>query len=293
MNIIAIPDLHLDKNFNVTYGDSKIWARKPLELIKSILDKENPDKVIFLGDIFNTCQPSYHSVFKFLQAIDGYEDCSVLAGNHDIPKTKVSSVMDYISDYMTVVQPNQVLELHPTYYGIGWCDTQDLFEEKLSNIIIQDTCSIVFVHGAYNNWENEMDNVVTDQLIKLAKANNVKIISGHEHISKFRKDTLYHLGSIMPMNIGELGKKYYWSSVNGFVEINHKVGSTLDNDVVLIRKEVDPQGDKPVYIKKNKEVSADDIKMEAKELDVDILEDFKKEAESAGFDNDFIKELIP
>ena len=51
---------------------------------------------------------------------------------------------------------------------------------------------------------------------------------------------------------------------------------------------------KLVYlVKKNKEVSAEDIKMEAKELDVDILEDFKKEAESAGFDNDFIKELTP
>ena len=151
---------------------------------------------------------------------------------------------------------------------------------------------MIFVHGAYNNWDNEMDNVVNDKLIALAKKHNVKIISGHEHISKFRKDTLYHLGSIMPMNIGELGKKYYWSSVNGFVEIDHKVGSSLDNDVVLIRKETDPQGDKPIYIKKNKEMSSEDIKMEAKELDVDVLDDFKKEAESAGFDSEFIKEFI-
>jgi len=292
MNIIAIPDLHLDKNFNVTFGNSKIWEQKPLQLIQSILDKENPDKIIFLGDIFNTCQPSYHSVFKFLQSIDGYDDCAVLAGNHDIPKTKVSSVMDYISDYLVVVQPNEVLELHDGYFGIGWCDTQEVFEEKLSNVIKEDTSRIIFVHGAYNNWENEMDNVVNDKLINLAKQHDVKIISGHEHISKFRKDTLYHLGSIMPMNIGELGKKYYWSSVNGFVEIDHKVGSALDNDVVLIRKETEPQGDKPIYIKKNKEMSSKDIKMEEKELDVDVLEDFKKEAELAGFDSEFIKELI-
>ena len=292
MNIIAIPDLHLDKNFNVTFGNSKKWANKPLELIKQILQDENPDKIIFLGDIFNTCQPSYHSVFQFLQSIDGHEDCAVLAGNHDIPKTKVSSVMDYISDYMTVVQPNEIRELHDSYYGLGWCDTQQVFEDKLSNIITDSTCSIVFVHGAYNNWENEMDNVVNDKLINLAKKNNVKIISGHEHISNFRKDTLFHLGSIMPMNIGELGKKYYWSSLNGFVEIDHKVGSSLTDDVILARKDIEPQGDKPIYIKKKKEMTSEDIKMEEKELDVDVLDDFKKEAELAGFDSEFIKEMI-
>ena len=126
----------------------------------------------------------------------------------------------------------------------------------------------------------------------LTKQHDVKIISGHEHISKFRKDTLFHLGSIMPMNIGELGKKYYWSSKNGFVEIDHKVGSNPDNDVILSRKDIEPQDDKPIYIKKNKEMTSADIKMEQKELDVDILEDFKKEAEAAGFDSEFIKELI-
>ena len=46
MKVIAIPDLHLGKKFNVTYGDPSIWSIKPLTLVKQIIKKENPDKII-------------------------------------------------------------------------------------------------------------------------------------------------------------------------------------------------------------------------------------------------------
>jgi DNA repair exonuclease SbcCD nuclease subunit len=290
MKVIAIPDLHLGKKFNVTYGDSSIWSTKPLTLVKQIIKEENPDKIIFLGDIFNTSQPSFHSVFSFLLLVKPL-DVTVISGNHDIPKTRKKSIMDYLDKYVNVIKANTVTEIYDGNYGIGWCDTQSVFTAKLESTIEHITGNTIFLHGAYNNWDNEMDNVITDSIIKKAKNKNIKLISGHEHISNIRKDTLYHLGSIMPMNIGELGPKYYWTTDSGIVEIKHGVGNQLDDDVILVRKDIDKQGTKPIVVRTNKKISDKDLLIEKKHLDVDIINDFIKQAEKAGFSTKFLESM--
>lgn len=291
MKVIAIPDLHIGKTFNVTYGDPTIWESKSIKLVKSILKREQPEKVVFLGDIFNTSHPSFHHVFKFMLAIRDH-DVSVISGNHDIPKTKKKSVMDYLSKYAHVISNNDIDEVYENAYAIGWCDTQSTFEAKLKATIKHTKGNVIFLHAAYNNWENEMDNVVTDELIKLAKDKDIKLISGHEHSHNVHNDTLYHLGSIMPMNIGELGPKYYWSSEDGLVLIKHKVGAGISNDVILTREDPGPQGKKPVYVKADSNTISTDLVMEEKELTIDILDDFITHATTQGFDEKFIKEFI-
>ena len=288
MKLIAIPDLHLDKRFNTTYGDPSIWSNVPLDLVKEILIKEKPDYLVF-----DNSHPSYHSIFKFLQVIENYSNCIVLSGNHDIPKTKKTSVMHYLEDYVRIIPPNNVVEVIKDYYAIGWCDTQEVFEKKLTKVIKSSKDSIIFLHAGYNQWDNEMDNVVTANILKLAKKNNIKLISGHEHTSNTKKDTLFHLGSIMPMNIGELGKKYYWTSDKGQVEIKHNVGSSKKDKVILTRdSSFEKQGDKPIYIKTTSSITVEDLKMENKELTMDVLQDFKKEAIKYGFDSTFLEEYF-
>ncbi|MAG50223.1 hypothetical protein CL621_01120 [archaeon] len=291
MNIVAIPDLHLDKTFNVTYGNPHIWSKKPLTIVKSILETEKPDIVVFLGDVFNNSTPSYQSVFKFLKVIDNYDNCFIVSGNHDIPKTNKKSVMDYLSDYVSVIPRNTAVEVVKGFYAIGWCDTQTIFEKKLISIINTKNVTTIFLHAAYNNWDNEMDNVVHNNIIKLAADKDILLISGHEHNSRF-SNNLLHLGSIMPMNIGELGKKYYWTSTEGAIEIKHNVGSTKSNDVILTRTSIEPQKDKPIYIKTVKNISSSDLRMEEKELDIDIILDFKEQALKEGFTKKFIKEYF-
>ena len=303
MKIIAIPDLHLDKKFNVTYGDPQIWASKPLTLIKSIVRKERPDKILFLGDIFHTSHPSFHSIFNFLQTIKNY-DVSVISGNHDIPKTLYKyttnsdkkSVMDYLSKYVHVIPHNNIDEIHDDMYGIGWCDTQREFEAKLKSVIKYTKGNIIFLHAGYNNWDNEMDNVVTDEIIDLAKEKDIKLISGHEHIHNTIKDTLFHTGSIMPMNIGELGEKFYWTSTKGLKSIDHKVGTSLENDDVILSREdlsnIKNYPQKCIQIKSSKSIGLEDLKLVKKELTIDILEDFTEQAVKNGFDKEFVEKLI-
>ena len=287
MKRIIIPDIHLDRKFNVTFGDPTIWEKKSLELIKHIIDESNPDQILFLGDVFNTSHPSFHSIFEFLEVVKGH-DVTVISGNHDIPKTQKKSVMDYLSKYVKVISRNEVTEVWDNNYAIGWCDTQSLFEAKINATLEHMKGEYLFLHAAYNNWDNEMDNVITNDMIKLAKKKDVIMISGHEHVSNIR-DNMYHLGSIMPLNIGELGVKYYFSTTDGLITIDHKVGSDLDDDVILVREMIDPQGDKPIVVKKGK-IKSSDIVMEEKQLEIDIIDDFIKEAIDAGFEEEFVKE---
>ena len=286
-NVVIIPDIHLDRKFNVTFGDPSIWEKKSLQLIRDIIKESNPDKILFLGDVFNTSHPSFHSIFEFLEVVKGY-DVTVISGNHDIPKTQKKSVMDYLSKYVKVISRNEVTEAFDDSYAIGWCDTQSLFEAKIITTLQHMKGNYLFLHAAYNNWDNEMDNVITNDMIKLAKQKGIIMISGHEHVSNIR-DNMYHLGSIMPLNIGELGVKYYFSTIDGLCEIDHKVGSSLDDDVILVREMIDPQGDKPIVVKKGK-IKSSDIVMEEKQLEIDIIDDFIKEAVDAGFEEDFVKE---
>ena len=93
------------------------------------------------------------------------------------------------------------------------------------------------------------------------------------------------------MNIGELGKKYYWSSESGLNLIKHGVGEDLPDEVIVCRTDIGAQGNKPVTVRPKK-MTARDLELEDKELTVYILDDFKREALKRGFDKDFLEEYI-
>ncbi|MBC8305024.1 MAG: metallophosphoesterase [Pelagibacterales bacterium] len=294
MKIVAIPDLHLGKSWKVTYGEPSVLEELPLSLVQSIIsaeeDKNEPFILLFLGDVFDTSRPPYPCIFKFLSTIKE-NNTIVISGNHDIPKVTKTSVMDYVSDFADVISQNTAIEIHENMYALGWCDTQNLFENKVKAIIEQPNVTHLFLHGAYNNWDNEMDNVITDDLIKLAKAKGIKLISGHEHVFNAKKDTLFHLGSIMPMNIGELGPKYYWTSTEHLIEIPHGIGNKETDNIIFTRKEIKAQGNKPIVIRAKK-TSSETLSMEKRDLSIDIIADFKEKALSEGFNETFLKEYL-
>jgi hypothetical protein len=95
----------------------------------------------------------------------------------------------------------------------------------------------------------------------------------------------------MPFTIGELGPKYYWSSKDNLVEIEHGVGDSKKDNFIITRKDIDPQDNKPIMIRK-KAIKPEDLVLEKQELDIDILEDFKKEAKSEGFTKEFLGEYL-
>jgi len=99
----------------VVFGDihgSQLW--------KSIMDKENPDKVIFLGDYFDPYDkeliPDMYKNFREIikLKIDKMgNDCIILIGNHDYHYMEFNS--DYSSRYSNETQLNMGFNLKSYY----------------------------------------------------------------------------------------------------------------------------------------------------------------------------------
>jgi len=294
MSTVWIADLHSDKKRRVTYGDPSVWNKKPLQLLRQIIKDTKPKRLVLLGDVFDTAAPDSLSFASFVVEIIDVEEVWILEGNHDRPKMEKDYAFQKLNDLpnVNIAQKNTFNKLFEGCYGIGWCDTQELFEERVREALkTMKPNDKLCLHCNWDDWGNEMDNALTPELHKEVKKTGITILAGHEH-AYHQEENFIHLGAIMPMTIAELGDKYYYHN-NDLVKIDHKVGTTEDGDVLLLRDEPDEiiEG-KTYYIKTGKEVSIEDVQMEAKDLKVDILSDFVKAAEVAGFNPELLKEFI-
>jgi len=299
MNELIIGDLHCDRKRKVTYGDSSIWDNRVFEILGDILRAEKPEKLVLLGDIFDSYKPDSISVARLLALLLPIPRVIIVEGNHDRPK---NSDIDYVFSYLStmpnisVASANTYVAIGNNEYAVGWHSTQAGFEATLIELAKEKLCDAkVYLHCNTDDFGNLNDNFVSQEFIDLLTADGGMIFTGHDHDFK-RRGSLINLGSLIPNTIGELGKKFYWSYNNGIVEIDHKVsGSLQDTDalVYLLREEcamVDV--DKAYYIKPTKEVSKEDLTLQSKDLGINIFDDLTKEAVAAGFDPQFIDELF-
>jgi hypothetical protein len=189
-------------------------------------------------------------------------------------------------DNITVVEPNSnsvmfVNKFGASFIGVGWCDTQSEYEDQMQEAIdASEAGDVIVTHANRVSWDNQNDNSFTDEMYEQLKEKDILVLSGHEHKSRIT-DRFIHLGSVVPHTIAEIGPRYYW--LNGLSDLDY------GDDLILTREEpdiIDP--DKVYYIKPKKEVTLDDLKMEEKDLTIDILEDFKAQAIEAGFDEELL-----
>lgn len=299
MSKIFVADLHSEKKRKVTYGNPDIWSNKPIELLKSIITQEEPTHLVLLGDIFDTASPDSLSYGMFIAAISTVPNVWIIEGNHDRPKMEKEYAFEKLASLhnVTIVSKNSFEKIYDTtqcsVYGIGWCDTQEVFEAKLDLALdALKEGDILGLHCNWADWGNEMDNTLPSNYYSKFKDLGVLILAGHEH-TFHAESNFIHLGAIMPMTIGELGEKYYYSLEKGLVEINHNVGDKPFNDVQLLREEPEIiEEGKCYFVKSSKEVTIEDLKMESKDLKVDILSDFTKAAIEAGFPLNILKEFV-
>ena len=300
LKILTVGDLHLDKKHKVTYGDPDLWNNRPLDLLVRIIRDESPDVLFLAGDIFDTSRPPALDYSRFIASIAVLDNVFILSGNHDLSMVKEDIAFENLQALpnVTLVEPNTILkEVFGdifSYIGVGWCDTQDKYEEVMTEALNTAVAGdIIVTHANRVKWDNDNDNSFTDAMYELARKNDVLVLSGHEH--KHRQSPHFvHLGSICPQTIAELGPKFYHSSIDGLVEIDHRVTDEDGNgDVILTREDpLLPDEDKCYYVKTTKEITVEDLTMEQKDLTIDILEDFRAEAIKEGFDEKFIKGIV-
>lgn len=287
MSSIILGDLHHGRKHNATYGDASIWDYKSLNLLKALLIKHNPDQVILSGDVFDNSKPSSLAYSELVSVLVRIPSVWIIAGNHDISKVEESIAFDNIGalDNVNLVRHSSLNHSADHKFNfIGWQPTQSHYD-KAMKFTIEEAMegTTIVTHCSRVDFGNENDNICTDEHIKLAKAKDIKIISGHEHKSSIGS-TFSHIGSVVPHTIAEVGVRYYWLD-GKFIELED------DGQLVLTREEpinIDPT--KVYYVKTNKEVTIDDLKLEEKDLSIDILEDFWKEATKAGFSKELLND---
>lgn len=281
MEVLVIGDLHIGKRHKATYGDASIWDNRSLLRLQEIIAKEKPRVLILAGDVFDTSKPTSLDIMNLLLAIMAVEKVYILAGNHDLSMLKEDIAFSKLDNLLnvTVVKPNSIASYENkgiSFIMIGWCDTQAKYEEVMQRAIDKATEGDMLVtHANRVSWDNEMDNSFTDDMYEQCCAKELVALSGHEHKSGVAH-CFIHLGSVVPHTIAEVGPKYYW--YNGLKEIE------LGDDIIIAREEpdvIDP--DKVYYIRPKKEVTTEDLKLEDKDLTIDIMEDFITQASEAGF----------
>jgi len=276
---VVFGDLHLGRKHNVTYGDASIWDNKSLETVKRLLSVLQPKNLILAGDVFDNSKPSSLAYSQLLAVISHVDNVYIIAGNHDISKITEVIAFDNLKDIGSNIHviEHDTVETIDNVIFIGWHVTQTDYALALTNSIINASeGATIITHCSRLDFGNEMDNICTDKHIDLAKEKGVKIISGHEHKASIG-DTFNHLGSVVPHTIAEVGPRYYYYG-GKFEEIYN------DGSVVLTREEplsIDP--DKVYYVKTSKEVTVEDLKLEEKDLSINIIDDFWQEAKKAGF----------
>lgn len=275
-----VGDLHLGRKHKVTYGDSAIWSDRSLQILSSI----DTHTLVLAGDVFDTSKPSSLDYALFIAAIAKFKEVYIIAGNHDISNVKEDIAFNKLAvlPQVTLVPYGQFLAVG-MYVLVAWQPTNDAFNTLMNELLQAIPDKVFVVHASRISFGNEMDNVITDEHITLAKKNNSIIISGHQHSSDIG-ETFSHIGSVVPHSISEVGDRYIWVD-----EVFEKLPPL--EDIILTREEplvIDP--DKCYYVKTGKEVTVEDVRLEAKDLSIDIIDSFWEAAVAHGFDKGILND---
>jgi DNA repair exonuclease SbcCD nuclease subunit len=205
-----VGDIHLDKRF--PYTNAKTHQRwKALQ--EDVLNKCFCNgRTIQLGDVFDKYMVSAED---YVEAMYWFSDCAwVLAGNHDISNNteKLSAVhlLENCVKHVTCATHEGI-----NYIMVPHQLTQEKFEEALSNLhkfISGSIPNVLLLHCNYGDREGtQTENYLRPAKAKALLAEGIDdIVFGHEHNGGLRGSKVIAVGSILPMNFGEMTDKYVW-----------------------------------------------------------------------------------
>ena len=233
MAITLIGDAHLGVRFPFTTPESHIRFRKlQLDIANEALElakQKTGGSAVFLGDLFDKYSVSDVTL------VDGFSllnnAVAVIAGNHDIAKNedKPSAIRLLAHNLHRTVILDGPSILHDTsvrpYAVVPHCTTQEGFERALeASTRGNDRVDTLFLHCNFG----EPKGVETENYLSSSKASDLlkrfkRIISGHEHDYSTPVPGVTMLGSILPMNFGEMTDKFIGVLYDDGELILHKV----------------------------------------------------------------------
>lgn len=209
MKDLIIPDLHLDLVWDGLNRSEDAWN------FISGVQSEQVDRVIWLGDIFDSPNVSHNTVARFMEALKLFQKPHIiLRGNHDgLFKTKKGSPLEEVhaSGLAYVVDKPEVID---GMLFLPYTDDKTVIEGKFKYGF-----SHLDIAEAVPGIEAEISRSSKCQIPQWAKDNCECIISGHIHVPQVIKNILI-LGSVLKVSITEAkDNKQYAILDNGEIEL--------------------------------------------------------------------------
>ncbi len=296
MNNLALGDLHIGKRHKVTFGDPAIWDELTMKVVIELLKLHKPKHLILTGDVFDSSKPTALDFAQVVMLTSMVDRVTILTGNHDLSMIAEDIAFSYLSRLpnVTLVEANHFTYVYDGAYAVGWCDTQEEFIKTMA-MALRDVPEngVVYAHCNRKYWENDNDNSFTDELYDLAASRNITVISGHEHTSSISNHFI-HLGSVVPQARNQLNQKYGWADDKLLELPMHWASSELDVASVYFLEEdpIDMSDFSCYLIRNDKEVKAEDLKLESKDLTIDVIESFRAAAVKEGFGKELLDEYL-
>lgn len=251
MKILVIGDIHFSESspiryFNNFYSDGISYnirrALISLKWIENLIDLDDYDTVVQVGDVFNTFEyiskiVMYHAHNSFLSLHNKCKEKHIpfyiVPGNHDIIG---------IGKYLTEVLPCDAHFSTPALksfsgakiHFIPFMDSQ----ASLYNCIINSPADIIFTHTnvkgiAYNKYKQSESGLDTTFL------KNKLVISGHIHAPQFVNSNMHLVGSLYQILFQEKGNIPHGVSVidTKSMEITRIVNNVVIKLVIITKKQ--------------------------------------------------------
>ncbi len=225
-NIIAvIPDLHMQEYLG--YSDFIEGSRQEEE--KEILDFivesfKDVNKIVFMGDCFQTRNPSSGVIKKFVNFIERFKNKKlfIIAGNHDILSGGEKSSLDFlkeVKDKDWVVITNKITKLDNNIFSPYFTrsmlevETNEDGTKKLMEIL--DGGNILFTHQTISDsltTSGQSTNLFNEIVLprKELQKKFKLIIAGHIHHPSEKIDKTIITGSVFNNEVNET-QKYIWT----------------------------------------------------------------------------------
>ena len=211
MKDLIISDLHIDP---LRQGGTTMESRVALadyiqENLRRVVQEEDPDRVIVVGDIFARRTVSEKALAEFWKTLQLGPEWILMRGNHDANSDKYGDICALQAiDIMTDDRVRVIFdgpESIGTYHFIPHMFNQEQFDRALEEIPAM--AKTVFIHANWNNnfavMADHSLNLSLEQAKKI-EANGQTIILGHEHIPADKLENTFIVGCLTPTMLPDI-----------------------------------------------------------------------------------------
>lgn len=206
LKTLVISDCHLNDNF-------LIFTKVLFPLLKQIITNYKVNKIVFLGDIFDSSNLTNIVLFlfkKLVKIFDGYE-LEIIVGNHDqIDKKNSAYDLLLLSDNIKIIHN---LKFDKNYIYVPYIHDKTTIGStfaEINNYIKKSDYKEFFIYS-HNDFSSlyKFRNTFFDlegAFVNLSKP--VYFINGHNHVPVFRnRDPLYiiNLGCVINLTFKDSG----------------------------------------------------------------------------------------